>query len=57
MKTFILVWSGSYSDKDKATKKEFKSKRDANFFIEKSRRFDKINGCQLSGMSNFYEII
>lgn len=55
--TIVKKWWGISNDDSKATYKEFKTKKEAQKYIDLERRFNAMQGNQFSGASNFYEII
>ena len=55
--TIVKKWWGSSNDDSKATYKEFKTKKEAQKYIDLERRFNAMQGNQFSGASNFYEIV
>ncbi|MFZ4400593.1 MAG: hypothetical protein ACOYO1_11205 [Bacteroidales bacterium] len=57
MKTIVKEWVGKSNESSNATFKEFKSKKDAEKYIEKELRFIKVHSVQNSEIANFYEIL
>jgi hypothetical protein len=52
-KTIVKHWWGSFNDSNKATFKEFNTKKEAEKYINQER---KINGKDLPGAANYYEM-
>ena len=57
MKTIVKEWVGKSSDSSNATLIEFKTKKEAEKYIDKERRFHKVHSVQNSEIANFYEIV
>lgn len=55
-KTIVKHWWGSSNDSSKADYKEFSTKKEAEDYIKKMRRYHKVHGSDMMGAANFYEL-
>lgn len=56
-KTIVKHWCGTSSDSSKADFQTFNTKKEAKSHVQSMLRFHAINGGQMSGCADYYEIL